>query len=229
VALAAAGYTREVFVTRLARRPVFLAMFAVLACASGSGRAAFAQVRIGAGHAAVPRPVPVMPLPRNIPRRSISRFRPFFPVLVPPSVWLFGGLSLGSRPGWDFRPFWNQNCDLYRGWVFGCNGLPTYYFVYGGGGSNLAQLYLNDGTVYNVTDYWLVDGQLHFTTIEVGGTNAVEHTIDFSQLDLQQTVNVSAQRGFRFVLRNQPFEEYLRNHPGELPDAQPPASPDPPG
>jgi hypothetical protein len=204
-------------VTRLARRPVFLAMFGVLACTWASP-GAFAQVRVGAGRAvvtrAVPRVVPVMPLPPNIPRRSIYRFRPFFPVVLPPGVWLLGGPSFSSGLGWGFRPFWNQNWSL-----------PTYYFIYGGGGSGLAQLYLNDGAVYNVTDYWLVDGQLHFTTIEAGGTSAVEHTIDFNQLDLQQTVDVNVQRGFRFVLRNEPFEQYVRDHPDGVPDAQPSAPP----
>src|ERR1700735_5681858 len=127
----------RLFVTRLARRPVFLAMFGVVAGPWTSPAASFAQVRVGAGRAvvtrAVPRVVPVMPLPRNIPRRSIYRFRPFFPVVVPPGVWLLGGPSFGSGPGWGFRPFWNQNWSL-----------PTYYFIYGGGGSGLAQLYLND-------------------------------------------------------------------------------------
>jgi hypothetical protein len=204
-------------VTRLVRRLVFLAMFGALACTWASPTA-LAQVRVGAGRAVAPRlltrVVPAMPLPR-VPRRPIYRFRPFFPVVVLPDVWLSGGPSFGSRLGWGFRPFWNEYCAL-------C--LPTPFFVYGGGGSGLAQLYLNDGTVYNVTDYWLVDGQLHFTTVDAGGNSAVEHTIEFSQLDLQQTVNVNVQRGFRFVLRNEPFEQYLRDHPDGVPDAQQPSA-----
>jgi hypothetical protein len=63
-----------------------------------------------------------------------------------------------------------------------------------------------------VTDYWRVDNQLHFTTLDGGGA-PVEHTVEFSQLDLQQTIDVNTRRGFRFVLRDEPFEQYLRDHP----------------
>jgi hypothetical protein len=40
-----------------------------------------------------------------------------------------------------------------------------------------------------------------------------EHTIEFDQLDLQKTVDVRKERGFRFVLRNEPMQQYLRDHP----------------
>jgi hypothetical protein len=64
-----------------------------------------------------------------------------------------------------------------------------------------------------VTDYWLVDGQLHFTMIEEEGTRPVEHVISFDELDLQKTVDVNTWRGFRFVLRDQPIDQYLSDHP----------------
>jgi hypothetical protein len=169
----------------------------------------------------VPRVLPVMPL-RNIPRRPFYFFRPIFPVVFPPGVGFFGGPFFSVRPGWGFRPFWSRPCGLYLSWGLGCNGFPTYFVIYGGGERDLVQLYLNDGTVYNVTDYWLVDDQLHFTTVEAGGTSPVESTIDFNQLDLQQTVNVNVQRGFRFVLRDEPFEQYVRDHPDGVPSAEPP-------
>ena len=82
---------------------------------------------------------------------------------------------------------------------------------------DLPQLYLKDGTMYSVTDYWLVDNQLHFTMIEEGGTKSVEHVIGFDELDLQTTIDVNTQRGFRFVLRNEPLEQYLRDHPDQTP------------
>ena len=92
------------------------------------------------------------------------------------------------------------------------------------------QLYLKDGTVYNVTDYWLVNGQLRFKTVEQSGTKVVEHEIDFALLDLQKTIDENTQRGFRFVLRNEPLEQYLRDHPSsgspdEAPADQGPAQP----
>ena len=86
-------------------------------------------------------------------------------------------------------------------------------YLYDGGVRELAQLYLKDGTVYYVTDYWLVNDELHFTTVEERGTKSVEHVIDFDRLDLQRTINENTARGFRFVLRNEPIEQYLEVHP----------------
>lgn len=94
---------------------------------------------------------------------------------------------------------------------------PVY--VYGEERPEYPQLYLKDGTIYNVTDYWLVDDQLHFTMLEGDATKPAEQVIAFDQLDLQKTVNADTQRGFRFVLRNEPVDQYLRDHP----DADPPA------
>lgn len=60
-------------------------------------------------------------------------------------------------------------------------------------------LYLTDGTVYAVTDYWLADGKLHYST-----TYGDENSIDLNQLDLQRTVDVNASRGVSFTLRPRP-------------------------
>ena len=84
-------------------------------------------------------------------------------------------------------------------------------FVYGEERRELVQLYLKDGTVYNVTDYWLVNDQLHCTTVE--GASTVEHVFNFDELDLQKTIDVNTAREFRFVLRNEPIEQYLKDHP----------------
>jgi hypothetical protein len=40
--------------------------------------------------------------------------------------------------------------------------------------------------------------------------------VDIDDLDLQKSVDVNTERGFRFVLRPAPIEEYLKN--GENPD-----------
>src|ERR1700742_3906531 len=61
---------------------------------------------------------------------------------------------------------------------------PSYVFV----GSNSPahpQLVFKDGTTYTVADYWRVDDQLHFTTVEEGGTKSVPHSVPFSELDEQ--------------------------------------------
>ena len=49
--------------------------------------------------------------------------------------------------------------------LYGNGSAPIVY-----GGNQLVQLYLKDGTVYDVTDYWLVnDNDLHFTTVDASG------------------------------------------------------------
>ncbi len=152
------------------------------------------------------------------PRRPI---RPFPPVLVVyESPFLLGG------PFWGLNSCWWATCDLFWPWTLGYTTVsspgPTNYisqvyetpvYAYGEERPDLPQLFLKDGTVLNVTDYWLVDDQLHFTMIEEVGTKPAEHVIPFDALDLQTTVDANTRRGFRFMLRNEPFEQYLRDHP----------------
>jgi hypothetical protein len=129
----------------------------------------------------------------------------------------------------------NQNAPL----IYGNPSGPGLGYAYGGGERELVELYLKDGSVYNVTDYWLVSDQLHFTTIDANAGQPVEHAIDFDRLDLQKTIDVNTQRGFRFVLRNEPVEQYMQDHPDgatAIPETGPagplqppaPAQPEPP-
>jgi hypothetical protein len=150
------------------------------------------------------------------PRRPIRRFPPVFVLYESPAF--LGG------PFWGWNSCWSANCDLFWPWlgyttvsspgptnyVYQVSEIPVYY---GEEGPDLPQLFLKDGTVLNVTDYWLVDDQLHFTMIEEEGGKPVEHVIPFDALDLQKTVDVNTGRGFRFMLRNEPFEQYVRDHP----------------
>ncbi len=161
--------------------------------------------------------------------RPIRPFPPVFPVNGSP--FFFGGPLWWYWANWSYNPCWWTSCYLFWNWGLGYNALPLYEYgnyvppqtyeyppyVYGDNRRDLPQLYLKDGTVYVVTDYWLVDNQLHFTMIEDGGTKSVEHVIGFDELDLQTTIDVNTQRGFRFVLRNEPVEQYLRDHPDETP------------
>jgi hypothetical protein len=101
----------------------------------------------------------------------------------------------------------------------------TPAYVYGEERPDLPQLFLKDGTILNVSDYWLVDDQLHFTMSEENGTTPAEHVIPFDLLDLQKTVDANAWRGFRFVLRNEPFEQYLHDHPEGAPPVVTPPRP----
>lgn len=93
------------------------------------------------------------------------------------------------------------------------------YGEYGEEEPDMPQLYLKDGSVLNVADYWLLDDQLHFTIIQEYGAKPTEEVIPFEALDLQKTVDVDTRRGFRFMLRNEPFEQYVRDHPEGPPPA----------
>jgi len=94
--------------------------------------------------------------------------------------------------------------------------LPTYVFV-GSASPSHPQLVFKDGTTYTVTDYWRVNDQLHFITIEEGGTKSVPHTVPFDDLDVQRTTDTNAAQGFRFVLRDEPIEQWLEHHPQHPP------------
>ena len=79
-------------------------------------------------------------------------------------------------------------------------------------------LFLKDGTVYAITDYWVADGKLHYVT-NYGG----ENSIDLDTIDMQRTVDVNARRGVSITLRPAPA-------PPSTPDAPPvpEAAPAPP-
>lgn len=156
-------------------------------------------------------------------RRPIRRFPPV--LVIYESPFLFGGPLSG------LNSCGAATCDLFWFWTLGSTTVsspgPTNYiaqvnetpaYVYGEERPDLPQLFLKDGTILSVTDYWVVDDQLHFTIIEESGTKPAEHVVPFDTLDLQTTVDANTRRGFRFVLRNEPFQQYLRDHPeGPLP------------
>jgi hypothetical protein len=219
------GMRRLIF-CRSILRAILFATTGALTFTCAPGTVAFAQRGVGhpggAPHVSVPRVVG----PFNFPRRPIYPIRPTFPIFAS-SGFRFSGRPLsGFGLGLEFNPFWWRNCTY---WALGydCYASPVY-IIYGGGDRELAQLYLKDGTLYNVTDYWLVNNQLHFTTMDESDTKLTEHTIDFDQLDLQKTINVATQRGFHFVLRDEPMQQYLRDHPEiGAPRGSPPGSTQP--
>src|SRR5438876_7796340 len=94
--------------------------------------------------------------------------------------------------------------------------LPTYVFV-GNASASHPQLVFNDGTTYTVTDYWRVNDQLHFITMEQGGTKSVQHTVPFEDLDVQRTADADAAQGFRFVVRDEPIAQWLEHHAQHAP------------
>ena len=88
---------------------------------------------------------------------------------------------------------------------------PTYFFI-GNESASHPRLVFKDHMTYTVEDYWRVDDQLHFITTEDGGTKAVPHTVAFANLDVQATTDALAAGGFKFRLRDEPIEEWLKHH-----------------
>ncbi len=59
-------------------------------------------------------------------------------------------------------------------------------------------LVFTDGSTYEVVDYWLDDGHLHYLTVD--GT---ENSVPLERIDLYATVKANWQRGVEFTLRPQ--------------------------
>jgi hypothetical protein len=189
--------------------------------------------RVSSPRAAAPRPAS-QPFHAPILRPPV-RFRP--PIFIRNRVFF-------RPPFFRFRqtvpPFWWLDCGAFLSWEYGCGGLlPNYgpsaetyvtpipyevpVYLYAGPDHELVWLYFKDGTAYGVSDYWFVDDQVHFLTFEEGGAKSVEKVIGRDKLDLQKTVEVNTQRGFRVVMRDEPLEQYLRDHPDPNPPLlQPP-------
>jgi len=157
------------------------------------------------------------------PRRPI---RPFPVILIFSPPFAFG------TPFWGFNSCGLTVCDLWWPWTYESTNIyspgPISYVpqvsdsppeAYGAERPDLPELDLKDGSILNVTDYWVVDNQLHFMIVEEEGAKPTEEVIPFDALDLQKTVDVNTRRGFRFMVRNEPFEQYIRDHPEGPPPA----------
>lgn len=209
--------------------------------AHGGGHAG-AGGHVGGGHVAAPH-VAAPPAARGPISRPPGAFGPRGGFGQRP---IFIGRRGFFRPPFFrgiFYPAWFLNCGPVWVWGFGCGDwrLPEYgteyyvpprpqiyeypvYVYYGGGPRDFVLLFLKDGTEYSVTDYWFVKDEVHFITLEEGGAEAVEQVIGLDELDLQKTIDVNTRRGFRFVRRDEPIQQYLRDHP----DANPPLVERPP-
>jgi hypothetical protein len=196
-----------------------------------------------AGHVIAPPRVPVAPHVPATPRPSAPA-GPHGPIAGPQNSFHPGPILIRHRvfvraPFFLFRERfysgWWLPCGPDWTWQYNCNGLPYYgpppenyvqqpvyeypQYVYPEAERALVRLYLKDGTVYSVTDYWFVNEQLHFFLPD----EEDEQVIALDELDLQKTIDVNTRRGFRFVMRNEPLQQYLRDHPNDTPPlVQPP-------
>ncbi len=187
-------------------RVILLSMLFAAPCTPKGALAQRLDSRPGISHLDAPR----RPVFRH---RRFYPLRPILPIFTMPAVRFWGAPLYGFGLGLGFSPLWWQTCGTLWSWTWGydCYARPVY--VFGTEAREFPQLYLKDGTVYNVTDYWLLDNQLHFATLDESSVTSAEHTIDFSTLDLEKTTDVARQRGFLFVLRNEPIHKYLEDHP----------------
>lgn len=196
-------------------------------------------------------PMAARPLvPAGGPRgvgRPIGGFRhpfifgaPFFfgsPFFGPP---FFGPPFFGYGVNVAYDSLFWLTCGPLWSWEAGCGGAaaaeppggyPNYVtapvyespvYVYGMERPDYVKLFLKDGTVFNVSDYWFVNGQVHFIT-EEEDTEPIEQMVNRDEVDWQKTIDVNKRRGFRLVMRDEPWRQYLRDHPNETPpEVQPP-------
>lgn len=85
-------------------------------------------------------------------------------------------------------------------------------YYYGNEAASRPRLVFKDHTTYTVEDYWRVGDQLHFITSEDGGAKSVSRTIPFADLDVQATTDLLAAHGFKFRVRDEPIEQWLKHH-----------------
>jgi hypothetical protein len=84
-------------------------------------------------------------------------------------------------------------------------------------------IYLKDGTMYTASDYWLVDGKLHYLT-----SYSTESVVSLDEVDLQRTVDENAKRGVTFNLKpNRNGPAAPESTPAPRPEGRGTASSDP--
>jgi hypothetical protein len=181
--------------------------------------------------------------PRSVGPRLVGTGPSGFPfrqrsIRVFPHRVFFGRPFLWFGVGLEFNPLWWPTCAPWLGWAggFGCYSAPFYgcgfenyiapyrgsEYLYVGGERDLIWLYLKDGARYGVTDYWLVNGQMHFSLVEDDLTKPAEHVVPYDEVDIQKTTYVNTRRGFRIVFRDEPWQQYLKDHPESTPSDVPP-------
>ena len=199
-----------------------------------------------AGHIVAPPRIPAAPRVPAAPRAAVQagphgptagpgpqpNFRPG-PILIHHRIFIRAPFFLFRE---RFYASWWLPCGPDWTWEYSCGGTLPYYgpppenyvqqpvyeypqYVYPEAERALVRLYRKDGTVDSVTDYWFVNNELHFFLPD----EEDEQVIGLDELDLQKTIDVNTRRGFRFVMRNVPMEQYLRDHPNDTPPlVQPP-------
>ena len=133
-----------------------------------------------------------------------------------------GGYGLGYYGGYGYAPGQGSDYDMSGSAVEGAydsqnesGNLEVYGGYIGGGAENteqnpatetpqkpLPQIILKNGSAYEVTSYWVSNGELYYRPV-TGGLNHVP----VDQLDLSATVEANSRNGLTFELKDHPPEQ----------------------
>ena len=78
-------------------------------------------------------------------------------------------------------------------------------------------IYMKNGSVLTVRDYWMIDGELHYILM-----SGVQRAVDLEQVDLPRTNTENAKSGVKFIFKSEPSV----TTPEPDGSAPPPAQPD---
>jgi len=78
-------------------------------------------------------------------------------------------------------------------------------------------IYMKNGSVLTVRDYWMIDGVLHYILM-----SGVQRAVDLEQVDLPRTNTENAKSGVKFIFKSEPSV----TSPEPDGSAPPPAQPD---
>jgi hypothetical protein len=84
-------------------------------------------------------------------------------------------------------------------------------------------IYMKNGSVMTVRDYWMIDGELHYIQM-----NGVQKSVDLEQVDLARSNAENAKSGVKFIFKSEPNGPTLNEAPAP-PAAQPDSSTPGPG
>jgi hypothetical protein len=77
-------------------------------------------------------------------------------------------------------------------------------------------IYMKDGTVYTVRDYWMLDGELHYISI-----SGVQKSVNLDLVDFPRTNTENAKSGVRFIFKSAPSVTAPPPDGNAAPPAQP--------
>jgi hypothetical protein len=125
-----------------------------------------------------------------------------------PSGYIYGDPYAGNynysnpAPTEDYPDADSGAPPAYQGWDQGSSQGSSQSSAQTAGAANTTVpvlLYMKDGSVYSVRDYWVAGGQIHYVLL-----SGAESAIDMEQLDVQRTVDENAKSGVQFTLKPSP-------------------------